>query len=177
MWTASLSGGILGYAQFPPNSGLPGLDAEIGDNCVNGVGTATANVVVQTAPGTCTAQYTLPSDNPLAQICAAEPSFLNAAIQVQDADLTGPSVQVQVTSNEDNEIFTLPQISPGVYRLMQLPITRGGKTAMPRNGSIDIPATNAVPIVLTIKYTDATSPNGSNVVRQTTLQLLPYRIK
>ncbi len=141
------------------------------------VGTATANVVVQTAPGTCTAQYTLPSDNPLAQICAAEPSFLNAAIQVQDADLTGPSVQVQVTSNEDNEIFTLPQISPGVYRLMQLPITRGGKTAMPRNGSIDIPATNAVPIVLTIKYTDATSPNGSNVVRQTTLQLLPYRIK
>ncbi len=43
MWTASLSGGILGYAQFPPNSGLPGLDAEVGDNCTNGVGTATAN--------------------------------------------------------------------------------------------------------------------------------------
>ncbi len=43
MWTASLGGGILGYAQFPPNSGLPGLDAEVGNACTNGVGSAAAN--------------------------------------------------------------------------------------------------------------------------------------
>ena len=137
-------------------------------------GTATANIVVQTAPGTCTAQYTLPPASAYPQKCAPKSSLLNVSIQVQDADLTGPSVQVQVgTSNGDTETFTLPQTSPGVYRLTQLPIERGGTTVSPGNGSIDIPASNAAPIILTVKYTDATSPTGSNVVRQTTLQLTP----
>ena len=102
------------------------------------------------------------------------------AIQVVDADLTAPNVTVQVGStNGDTEVFTLPQISPGVYRLTQLPIERGGLTVLPGNGRIDIPAPNAasafraVTIDLTIKYTDVSTPNGSNVVRQTTLRLAP----
>ena len=143
------------------------------------LGTASVSTVaVQTGVGVCKANIQLPPASAYPQTCEPASSLLNVSIQVQDADLMAPSMQVQVgTSNGDTEVFTLPQISPGVYRLTQLPITRGGLTVLPGNGSIDIPASNAAPIILTVKYTDATSPTGSNVVRQTTLQLLPYRIK
>ncbi len=143
------------------------------------LGTASVSTVaVQTGVGVCKANIQLPPASAYPQTCGPASSLLNVSIQVQDADLMAPSMQVQVgTSNGDTEVFTLPQISPGVYRLTQLPITRGGLTVLPGNGSIDIPASNAAPIILTVKYTDATSPTGSNVVRQTTLQLLPYRIK
>jgi PKD repeat protein len=37
IWSANISGNILGYAQFPNNSGLPGLDANNGSPATDGV--------------------------------------------------------------------------------------------------------------------------------------------
>ena len=37
IWTANLSGGLLGYAQFPSNSTLPGMDADGGSAQTDGV--------------------------------------------------------------------------------------------------------------------------------------------
>lgn len=142
------------------------------------VGTFVATRTVQTGVGQCTAQYTLPLANAFPPTCTATPSALNVAIQVEDADLTAPSVTVQVgSSNGDTETFTLPQLSRGVYRSTQLAIARGGVTVLPDNGRIDISNSNTSPIVLSIKYTDTLSPAGANLVRQTTLQLLPYKIR
>ena len=167
-------------------SGAPGSTVSIQSPLVfnkseaKPIGNGTAIVVVQTGVGTCTATYQLPPASAFPQTCNAITSALNVAIQVVDTDLTAPNVTVQVGStNGDTEVFTLPQISPGVYRLTQLPIERGGLTVLPGNGRIDIPAPNAasafraVTIDLTIKYTDVSTPNGSNVVRQTTLRLAP----
>jgi hypothetical protein len=133
-------------------------------------------VVVQTAPGFCGFNtFTLPPANAYPLQCAAAPSSLGVAIEVRDADVTTPTLQVQVgTSNGDNETFTLTRTTPGVYRLFPLPIARGGANVLPGNGRIDLPVVPSESLVtLTINYNDARSSTGVNVVRQTTLQLLP----
>ena len=99
----------------------------------------------------------------------------NVVIQVVDADLTAPTVPVQVTaSNGDVETYTLSQVSPGVYRSNQITIRRPQTmpvTVVPGNGAIDIPT--ATSVSLTLRYADALAANGASVVRQATLLLVP----
>ncbi len=140
------------------------------------LGSITASDNVQTVPGNCSAMaYTLPAATPGAPLtCSAVPSVLNVAIEVRDADVTTPSLQVTVgASNGDTETLVLPRVSAGVYRLNALPITRGGASTVPGNGRIDIGLGSAnATISLVIKYNDARSTTGVNIVREVTLQLL-----
>ena len=97
-------------------------------------------------------------------------------IQVTDADLTSPTIPVQVTaSNGDRETINLTQVSPGVYRTSQITIRRptaaGGITVVPGNGAIDIPTSTTV--TLTLTYSDAKAANGTTVQRQASLTLVP----
>ena len=137
----------------------------------------TANDTLQTNNRNCAVMaYTLPAASPGGpQVCSAVPSSLNAAIEVRDADVTTPTLEVQVgASNGDAEVFVLPRVSAGVYRLNTLPIARGSTSAINNNGRIDLPASNANNIItLSINYNDARATTGVNVVRQTTLQLIP----
>jgi hypothetical protein len=52
VWVAQISGGILGYAQFPSNSTLPGLDANGGTELNDGVVIGTGTVGSVAMPGT-----------------------------------------------------------------------------------------------------------------------------
>lgn len=164
-------------------SGTPGtnvaLNAPLAFSQVRSVpvfSIVSANIQVQTPPGTCSAlNFQLPA-NTAPPTCVATPSSLNVAIQVNDADVDATAIQVLVTaSNGDSENFALTRISPGVFRLANLPIARGGSAVFVSNGRIDLPyLQNAeVAVNLTITYIDARAASGSNVTRQTTLTLVP----
>jgi hypothetical protein len=97
-------------------------------------------------------------------------------IQVTDADLTSPTVPVQVTaSNGDSETINLAQVSPGLYRSTQITIRRptaiGSISVVPGNGAIDIPSFTSV--TLTLTYNDAKAANGAAVQRRASLTLVP----
>jgi FecR protein len=133
----------------------------------------TANITVQApANSKCTASFTVPA-NPPPQ-CTPVASTVPVAIQVSDADVTTPTLQVQVqASNGDSETLALPRVSPGVYRLAQVPIVLGASTVAPGSGRFEIVGASPTAVTLTIRYTDAKSATGINVVRQTTLTLSP----
>ncbi len=131
--------------------------------------------VASSASGTCTATIVVPSSTPLAApTCTASPATLNASIEVRDADLTAPVVQVQVqASNGDSENFNLPKISAGVYRLTSLPITRGTARVQQNSGRIELVGASPSAVTLTIRYTDTKSSTGASVVRQASMTLVP----
>ncbi|MCX7551538.1 T9SS-dependent choice-of-anchor J family protein [Xanthomarina sp. F2636L] len=52
IWTANLSGGLLGYAQFPSNSTLPGMPADGGSALTDGVVVLAGSVGSVSNPGT-----------------------------------------------------------------------------------------------------------------------------
>ncbi|WP_170233941.1 M43 family zinc metalloprotease [Bizionia myxarmorum] len=52
VWTANLGGGLLGYAQFPSNSTLPGMDANGGSALTDGVVILSGSVGSVANPGT-----------------------------------------------------------------------------------------------------------------------------
>ncbi len=52
IWSANLSGGVLGYAQFPSNSTLPGLDPNGGSALTDGVVVIPGSIGSLTNPGT-----------------------------------------------------------------------------------------------------------------------------
>lgn len=102
----------------------------------------------------------------------------SVVIQVTDADLTSPTVPVQVTaSNGDSETLYLMQVSPGVYRASQISITirrptaGGSISVVPGNGAIDIPS--FANVILTLTYIDAKAANGTTVQRRASLTLVP----
>jgi hypothetical protein len=100
----------------------------------------------------------------------------SVVIQVTDADLTSPTVPVQVTaSNGDSETINLAQVSPGLYRSTQITIRRptaiGSISVVPGNGAIDIPSFTSV--TLTLTYNDAKAANGAAVQRRASLTLVP----
>ena len=131
--------------------------------------------VSSTAAFTCTVTVTiLASAMPAAPSCSPSPAVVNAAIEVRDSDLTGPSVQVQVqASNGDKETFNLLNVSPGIYRLATLPITRGAARVQAGSGRIELLGATPSVVTLTIRYTDTKSSSGASVVRQTTMTLVP----
>lgn len=161
----------------PPGASIP-LVAPAQFAQTRGVGIgggATANITVATVPGDCSnPSFALPANQTAPQACTAVSSSLNVAIEVRDTDVTTPTVQVQVASpNGDSEVFVLPRVSAGFYRLNALPITRGGSLTTPGNGQIDILASSANSTLgLVIKYNDARSTTGVNIVREATLQLV-----
>jgi hypothetical protein len=117
----------------------------------------------------------------IGEFCVPEVTFppkqttLAVSIEVQDADVTTGSVQVQVrASNGDAQLLTLPQVAPGTFRLNSLPVTLGTPAVQPNNGIIELPAPGAGPVTLTLTYTDVNSgAAGGAVQRQATMQLAP----
>jgi hypothetical protein len=140
-------------------------------------GTAIVNSSAPQAPNACAITFTVPTSvPPLPPLCSVVNTTLPAAIEVRDADVTSPSLQVLVSaSNGDIENLVLPRVSPGVYRLDALPVIRGGTAVLPSNGRIDLPSSSvpATVVNLTIKYFDARASTGTNVLRQATLLLTP----
>jgi hypothetical protein len=123
-----------------------------------------------TTATTCTANITISPTAPVA--CSVTQSSVSVALEVRDADMTSPSLAVQVSaSNGDAETFVLPQIASGVYRLAALPISRGGAAVSPGNGRIDFTGNSTGAVVLTVRYNDLRTSNGGSAVRQTTLTL------
>ena len=123
-----------------------------------------------TTATTCNANITISPTAPVA--CSVTQSSVSVALEVRDADLTAPSLAVQVSvSNGDAETFVLPQIASGVYRLAALPISRGGAAVSPGNGRIDFTGNSTGAVVLTVRYNDLRTSNGGSAVRQTTLTL------
>jgi hypothetical protein len=119
---------------------------------------------------TCNANITLTSAAP--PVCSVTPGSVPVALEVRDADVTTPSLLVNVTSsNGDAENFVLPQVSPGVYRLASLPVTRGGASVSPGNGRIDFVGNSTGTVTLTVRYIDQRSATGAPVTRQTTVSL------
>lgn len=119
---------------------------------------------------TCTANITLSPTAPAT--CSVVPSSVPIALEVRDADVTLPSLTVQVNaSNGDVETFVLPRISAGVYRLPSIAISRGGATVSPGNGRIDFTGNSTGSVALTVRYNDIRTSTGGTAVRQTTLTL------
>lgn len=120
---------------------------------------------------TCSANVTLPAAPP---VCTPTPSNLSASIQVNDADLTTASLVVQVqASNGDSETLLLPRISPGVYQLNSVPITRGAAAVSPGSGRFELVGASPTSVTLTIRYQDQRTSTGTASLRQTTMVLTP----
>jgi hypothetical protein len=118
----------------------------------------------------CNANITLTSAVP--PVCSVTPGSVPVALEVRDADVTTPSLLVNVTaSNGDAENFVLPQVSPGVYRMASVPVTRGGAGVSPGNGRIDFVGNSTGTVTLTVRYIDQRSATGAPVTRQTTVSL------
>jgi FecR protein len=133
-----------------------------------GTGTFTGSSTINAS---CSALVTLP---PAAPVCVPTPTNLNATIQVNDADLTTPSLVVQVqASNGDNETLLLPRVSPGLYQLSGIPITRGAATVSPGSGRFELVGASPSSVTLTIRYQDQRTSSGAPAVRQTTMVLTP----
>ena len=117
---------------------------------------------------TCNANITISPTAPAT--CGVVQSIAPVALEVRDADVTSPSLAVQVlASNGDQETFVLPQISAGVYRLAAIPISRGAASVSPGNGRIDFTGNSTGTVILTVRYTDARSANGASILRQTSV--------
>jgi hypothetical protein len=111
---------------------------------------------------------------PATPVCSPTPSNLSANIQVNDPDLSGPSVTVQVqASNGDSESLVLPRIAPGQYALSSIPITRGANSVQPGSGRFELVGANPSAVTLTIRYNDARTTTGTPAVRQATMVLTP----
>jgi hypothetical protein len=97
-------------------------------------------------------------------------------ITLNDPDLAGaPSVNVIViTSQGDRETFTLHAAAGGTFTLSSLPFSVGAPAA---NGSIDVTATlvsgytYTCSTVITVIYTDTTTPNGMPQAVQASVRL------
>jgi FecR protein len=119
---------------------------------------------------TCNASITISPSAPAT--CSVAQTSVPVALEVRDADVTSPSLTVQVSaSNGDMETFVLPQVSAGVYRLASIPVSRGLTSVSPGNGRIDFTGNSTGTVVLTVRYNDARSANGATVIRQTTVSL------
>jgi hypothetical protein len=119
----------------------------------------------------CNATVLLP---PAAPVCTPTPTNLAANIQVNDPDLTTPSLVVQVqASNGDSETLLLPRISAGVYQLSSVPITRGAAAVSPGSGRFELVGAAPTSVTLTIRYQDQRTSTGAPTIRQTTLVLTP----
>jgi hypothetical protein len=142
-------------------------------------GTATAGTgsytVTSNAATTCAVTVSISaSATPAAPVCTPNSAVLSAAIEIRDADLTAPVVQVQVqASNGDNETFNLPKVAAGVYRLSSLPITRGATRVQPGSSRIELVGASPSAVTLTIRYIDTKSSTGASAARQTTMTLVP----
>jgi FecR protein len=124
-----------------------------------------------TINASCNALVTLP---PAAPVCTPTPTNLSASIQVNDADLTTASLVVQVqASNGDGETLLLPRISPGVYQLSSVPITRGAAAVSPGSGRFELVGASPTSVTLTIRYQDQRTSTGTSSLRQTTMVLTP----
>jgi FecR protein len=119
---------------------------------------------------TCNANITINAVAPAT--CSVVQSSVPVALEVRDADVTAPSLTVQVSaSNGDSETFVLPQISAGVYRLASIPVSRGAASVSPGNGRIDFTGNSAGAVVLTVRYNDARTAAGTAILRQTSVTL------
>ena len=162
-------------------TGAPGSTVTIAvPALLSAIGAATAGpgsyTVTSTAATTCTVTVTISaSATPTVPACTPNNTNVNAAIEIRDADLNAPFAQVQVqASNGDSEVFNLPKISAGVYRLTVLPVTRGAARVQANNSRIELlGASPSASVTLTIRYTDAKTSTGASAVRQTTLMLVP----
>jgi hypothetical protein len=109
-----------------------------------------------------------------APICTPTPNNVTGSIQVNDPDLTSPSLAVQVqASNGDSETLLLPRISAGVYQLSGVPITRGAASVLPGSGRFELVGASPTSVTLTIRYQDQRTSSGSVMIRQTTMVLTP----
>jgi FecR protein len=132
--------------------------------------TAGARSGTFTSASTCNANITISPSAPAT--CGVAQASVPVALEVRDADVTSPSLTVQVSaSNGDRETFVLPQVSAGVYRLASIPVSRGLASVSPGNGRIDFTGASTGNVVLTVRYTDARSSTGASVIRQTTVTL------
>jgi hypothetical protein len=119
---------------------------------------------------TCNANITINAAAPAT--CSVVQGSVPVALEVRDADVTTPSLTVQVSaSNGDSETFLLPQISTGVYRLASIPVSRGAAGVSPGNGRIDFTGASTGTVVLTVRYNDARTATGAAIWRQTTVTL------
>jgi hypothetical protein len=130
--------------------------------------------------GTLASSGSFPVSNFIDTLCNVDVLFpavegnIPVLIEVQDADVTATSVQVQLSaSNGDAQALNLPQVAPGVFRLSQLPAHFGAPSVLPNNGSIELPAQQG-PVTLTLSYTDALpGAAGGPVQRRATMLLDP----
>ncbi len=138
-------------------------------------GIAGADTLSGSAPPVgCNFSITLPTVPAPAPVCTGAAGNLSTSIEVRDADLQGPSVQVQVqASNGDSETLSLPQVAPGVYRLNSVPVTRGASAVRPGSGRIELVGAAPGVVSLTIRYSDAKTASGTPLLRQTTMLLTP----
>jgi hypothetical protein len=119
---------------------------------------------------TCNANITINANAPAT--CSVAQSSVPVALEVRDADVTAPSLTVQVSaSNGDSETFVLPQVSAGVYRLASIPVSRGAASVSPGNGRIDLIGSSTGTVILTVRYNDARTATGASTVRQTSVTL------
>jgi FecR protein len=152
-------------------------------NFVGAAGTTGAVIVPINLEGTgtlVTASGTFTLSKFIGEFCKPDVTFapnranLAVVIEVQDADVTAGSVQVQIqASNGDAQLLTLPQVAPGTFRLSSLPVIVGAPVGTDP-ASIELPSAGSGPVTLTLTYTDA-SPGvaGGPARRQTTMQLDP----
>jgi hypothetical protein len=99
---------------------------------------------------------------------------VSASIQVNDPDLTSPSIVVQVqASNGDNETLLLPRVSAGMYQLSSVPITRGAAAVSPGSGRFELLGASPSSVTLTIRYQDQRTSSGAATIRQSTMVLTP----
>ncbi|MFM7330074.1 MAG: hypothetical protein ACKO1L_00150, partial [Brachymonas sp.] len=142
----------------------------IGSGTVKAPATGTWTASTSTSVN-CSANITLP---PAAPVCTPTLGNVSASIQVNDPDLSSPSITVQVqASNGDSETLVLPRIAAGQYALNSVPVTRGAASVAPGSGRFELVGATPTSVTLTIRYVDSRSSSGAQVIRQTTMVLSP----
>ncbi len=107
--------------------------------------------------------------------CPHASSKLTMTVTVEDRDLMNQNnVQVTIVSDYggDKETFSLPRVSPGVFRGTAFPscVNDGLSAPTPGDGVVDVgPAGGHV----TVQYTDRRDSSGRTVVRARTVRYLP----
>jgi hypothetical protein len=110
-----------------------------------------------------------------APVCTGAVSQVPLTIEVIDPNQTTPSVDVQsVASNGDSRTWSLPRVSPGVYRITFITINRGAASVNPGNTNIDLVGATPGPLTLNLSYTDNTPlPGQAPQIRQASVVLSP----
>jgi hypothetical protein len=127
----------------------------------------------------CNALITYPTG---LRVCRPQVSQLPVNVSFIDDDLANSplnSLAVRVTTNgnrADVETVDFQRTGTNTFTLNQIAIERDASSVVQKSGNFEIlePAgVIAQPINLTFIYTDAMSPQGANIVRTATLNLVP----